>query len=426
MSSLFERTLFVTRYYPVPAHTGALRYSSQLIRTLARLSARVDVLCQIDPRSGPIPDEAFSEFSDNVSFFMQPPRTPSLAERVLSSLPHAAITHATAENREQLDELLKCHPNCIVVDHIASAWAYEQLKSYKARHAHVPIVYCTHNVERDTRLSLFYESRSRPMLLLGSLIDVLRIDRSDRRLARLSDLVTCISSVDRAKYVARYRPAQAVVVRPTYWGHVRVTRKIDTSVPRRVCLVGSFVSSPKRSNLSAFLREGYRAFVSRGIEVLVVGRMDAAHRKVVQGRWPAATFTGSVARVESYLASSRVGVIPEVAGGGFKLKSLEYVFNRVPIFALTNAVVDLPLVAEESIELFSDIPSLCRGIVDNIDNLRHLNDMQQKAFEACAAFRSEQEPQKVLDEAVIRSRSNEPAADLGSARRVACSREFGS
>ncbi len=415
-----ERTLFVTRYHPVPAHTGTLQYSAQLITILAELSDCLDVLCQSDPRRDMAADPSGPEFPDNVTFFVQPPAKPSLAERVTSPLPYAAVAHATADNRRRLSELLRQRPACVVLDHIASAWALKQVATYKARHPEVRVVYCTHNMERDTRLSLLSASWRRLAWLIGSLIDVYRIGRTDRRLARLADVWTCISSADSRRHVALYRPRHTAVVRPTYRGRVRADRTIDADVPRRICIVGSFLAATKKSNLSAFLTEGYELFAAHAVEVTVVGRMDAAHLREVQAKWPKVTFTGPVGRLDEYMDSCRIGVIPEAAGGGFPLKSLEYVFNRLPIFSLARALVDLPLVAGTNVEVLPDMGALCRAIVAQIDCTERLDAMQASAFDACAESRSARQPREVMSKALRQAQTEaEPAPGdlkLGFAR----------
>jgi hypothetical protein len=307
-----ERTLFVTRYHPVPAHTGTLQYSAQLIAILAELSDRLDVLCQSDPRRDMAADPNGPEFPDNVAFFVQPPAKPSLAERVASPLPHSAITHATADNRRRLGELLRQRPTCVVLDHIASAWAYRQVAAYKARHPEVRVVYCTHNMERDTRLSLLAASWRRPAWLIGSLIDVIRIDRTDRRLARLADLLTCISSADARRHIARYRPRHTAVVRPTYRGRVRANRTIDADVPKRICIVGSFISSTKKSNLSAFLTEGYELFAALAAAAAAV--LFGAEILTLFGPTFSAGHTALVILVFGHLVRAGTGLVGDLLG----------------------------------------------------------------------------------------------------------------
>ena len=44
----------------------------------------------------------------------------------------------------------------------------------------------------------------------------------------------------------------------------------------------------------------------------------------------ATQFTGTVPDVTRYMDEARIAIVPERNGGGFKLKVLEYVFNRIP------------------------------------------------------------------------------------------------
>jgi glycosyltransferase involved in cell wall biosynthesis len=394
---LFQRILFITRHFPIPVDDGALVYTSQLIRFAAALSKRVDVHCQSRGRGKTDSNEATADvFPGNVSFAVQPITKPLLIKKIFSTLPHAAIGHNTPENREQLDVLLRKKPECIILDHIGSAWAYDQIKNYRSRHPNVRIIYCTHNMEFDTRMLYARYSWGTPVIFMAALLDVLRIHRMERHLVNMASALTCITTSDRERYMSRYGVTRSSVIRPTYWGAVCSDRKIDSSTPRQICIVGSFVWSAKKRNLTAFLKHGYELFATKDIKVAVVGNMEAVDRVAYSKAWPGVNFTGPVDEVESYIASSRLGVIPEAIGGGFKLKTLEYVFNRLPIFALAEAIKDVPLTAGASIEIYGDMESLCRGIVAEIDNLEHLDDLQKTAFNACADFMDDSGPREAL------------------------------
>ena len=71
--------------------------------------------------------------------------------------------------------------------------------------------------------------------------------------------------------------------------------------------------------------------------------------------------------------------------GGFKLKGLDYVFNRLP----NSGDADLPYPAMpldegESIGLFDSHEALADGVVAVIDDLALLNARPEQAFAACA------------------------------------------
>src|SRR5262249_7256398 len=98
----------------------------------------------------------------------------------------------------------------------------------------------------------------------------------------------------------------------------------------------------------------------------------------------ATCFTGTVPDIEPYLDQARIAIVPERNGGGFKLKVLEYVFNRVPVFALNGSFAGVPLLHDESAMLYRDHAALARGVLEAIDDVGRLNRMQEQAFAACS------------------------------------------
>jgi hypothetical protein len=86
------------------------------------------------------------------------------------------------------------------------------------------------------------------------------------------------------------------------------------------------------------------------------------------------------------LSQARLGIVAEPAGGGFKLKSLDYVFNRLPMTALVGSVAGLPLAADDLI-LCKDEASLAAASVAILDDLDRLNRMQNSAYTACQPLR---------------------------------------
>jgi hypothetical protein len=54
-------------------------------------------------------------------------------------------------------------------------------------------------------------------------------------------------------------------------------------------------------------------------------------------------FLGFVDNLEPIFRSVRIGLVAERTGGGFKLKVLDYIFNRVPIAAIRGSIAGLPL-----------------------------------------------------------------------------------
>src|SRR5213076_3299058 len=94
------------------------------------------------------------------------------------------------------------------------------------------------------------------------------------------------------------------------------------------------------------------------------------------------TFTGSVDDVRPYMANARVALVPDLLGG-FKLKGLDYVFNRLPVLAMRIALPGMPLEDGLSVGLFDSHRGLAEGVVALIDDFDTLNRRQRAAFDAC-------------------------------------------
>ncbi len=91
---------------------------------------------------------------------------------------------------------------------------------------------------------------------------------------------------------------------------------------------------------------------------------------------------GRVADVVPYMAQARIAIVPDLLGG-FKLKCLDYIFNRLPIFAIDGAVPGLPFGAYSGILTYKSHLALALGAIAAVDNLPLLNSMQNQVFDEC-------------------------------------------
>jgi hypothetical protein len=88
------------------------------------------------------------------------------------------------------------------------------------------------------------------------------------------------------------------------------------------------------------------------------------------------------------LAQARIALVPELIGGGFKLKFLDYFFGRIPVASVNAAAAGLPAALRACLLCGEDIPSLTERVVQQIDDLDDLNRRQAAAFEhAQSSFR---------------------------------------
>jgi glycosyltransferase involved in cell wall biosynthesis len=149
-------------------------------------------------------------------------------------------------------------------------------------------------------------------------------------------------------------------------------------------IIGSYDWLPKRVNLIEFLRVADPLFAAAGVELLVVGGADPRFLESLSRTTRATRFTGPVADARAHLADARIGIAAERVGGGFKMKTLDYVFHRVPLAALAGTIPGLPVRDGKSALICPDASLLARRIIGVIDDFDTLNRMQRLAYKASA------------------------------------------
>ena len=94
---------------------------------------------------------------------------------------------------------------------------------------------------------------------------------------------------------------------------------------------------------------------------------------------------GRVDDLTPLLDQTRVGIIAEPLGGGFKLKVLDYVFQRVPTASIIGSMEGVPLRDGSDHLVFPHARALAEGVTAVIDDYARLNQLQENAFERCAS-----------------------------------------
>lgn len=396
------KAVFVTRFFPLPAATGALQYSEYLIRLFGSITESLIVLCQPSLHAfikgqgtaSHVEAAASASFPKHVLFHVLPYERPSLLRKAVALMPATTAGHNTSANRSALLEYLDQGPDIVILDHLSSAWAVGALAAHRsARPRSKPptIVYASHNSEYATRLSILKASGASHVSKLANWIESLRTRYAESKLLVSCDLLTCITKQDAMDLGRMSRKKHRnLVISPIYRGAVRTAlgEPFHTR-PRRICLVGSFLWSAKLQNLFSFLHAGYDLFRANRVEIHVVGVMRASDQHSVSIRWPGVVTTGQVEEIASHLDGCRIGVIAEDSGGGFKLKALDYAFQRVPMFALEHAVAGLELKHEQDAMLYGSMDALCRGIVAHVDNVQLLECLQANLYQSSARFLDE-------------------------------------
>jgi polysaccharide biosynthesis protein PslH len=333
------RCLWLTLADPEPRHNGQYVYSGGLIDSVAATGSEVEVLGLRRPDS-PRGDGRRDEHI--VWWLPDDPLNPiqSRFGSLASWLPHTAYRCRTAAMCRVLDDLLaRGGWDGIIFDGISVGWALPRvLEHYAGRTDRPQLIYVSHNHEESVRTQIA-ESQKVFFKRQAVRLDALKVSRLERALVDSVDFVTAITPEDLSLYRRRRCDKPMDVLTPGYRGRRLSERRISSDLPRRAVIVGSFDWIAKRMNLEEFVDVADPMFAECGAQLQAVGSAEESFLARLRHKAVATQFTGTVPDVTRYMDDARIAIVPERNGGGFKLKVLEYVFNRIPVFALSGPYV---------------------------------------------------------------------------------------
>jgi glycosyltransferase involved in cell wall biosynthesis len=384
LNPVLSRCLWICREMTHPLVSGDRVYSSGLSRALARSGVNVKFVAhegenrQRDPDGAPVDFVGVDGGTFNDYWIA-----------VSSPLPVTAGIQATAAFRRQLKQILETESfDCIVLDQLGSGWALQPVRDWVAsqpKDKQPLIIYLAHNHETAVWAGMARESQRGPLRNLMVRRNADKVARLESRLVRESNLVLTITEEDANAFSAMGAAIQPTVLTPGFSGPRAPVRQIGADTPRRIVMVGSFKWAPKEENLRQFLKVADQAFKNANIHFDVIGKVPDSLRAALEPGLQATTLHGFVEDVEPLFSNARMAVIPELIGGGFKLKLLDYLFGRLPMASIRAAAAGMPAEIREQMILADDLESLVAAIIENIDRTEQLNKMQQRGFELAEA-----------------------------------------
>jgi glycosyltransferase involved in cell wall biosynthesis len=388
------KCLWIAREIPFPADSGDRIYTAQLSQSFAHANGELTFIGIADQHTKAAPNGSAMQWKsvDGGRY--------GTARSLLSTMPLVAAMHATERYRAELRTLYAQQWDAIVFDHYASGWALREFMRTSSAHAarRPRLAYVAHNHEEKVLRAVAADSDAGLIKRAGFWQNYFKVKAMERHMVDTVDVVTAITAEDAAAFTAQSPGVKTLVLTPGYNGRVAEGRNIDASGPRHVIMVGSFRWAAKQDNLRQFLRIADGIFAKAGIVFDVVGDMPASLRKELEPGLKATVLHGFVDDPAPIYDKARIALVPEAIGGGFKLKFLDYIFQRLPVATLSDAVAGLPGELREQMIQSPDHASLAHAVVARIDDVAALETMQNTAFErARSLFRWSDRGQALLN-----------------------------
>jgi len=123
-------------------------------------------------------------------------------------------------------------------------------------------------------------------------------------------------------------------------------------------------------------------FAAANINLRVVGGGADDFVAAQHGKWAATTFTGPIDDLGPEFNRNRLGLVAEPIGGGFKLKSLDYVMRGLPIVVLDGSMSGLGLTRDVHYGGATSMEQLPAAVIEAIDDPEQLDRWSDEAAKA--------------------------------------------
>ena len=373
------RILWLARWDPRNPTDGAQLYSKGLLDGLAATGAEIEVLAYAGK------DPALAAGPSSWKFSAVPPPRKWRPLSLLTTLQSDAFRHRSRAMAEAIESRVRAGVDAVAFDYFATGWAVPIVETAQRQTGRLrPVIaYVSHNHEATLRRKVAREFSGSVPLRQILRLDAAKAARMERKLVEAADIVTSNTDVDRAAFTRQAPDKIHLTLVPAYSGPMDLGPDIGADRPRRVTMMGSLEWIAKQENLRRFIAAAEAPFAAADIELVVIGKSDAEFRRSIEASSRICRCMGFVDDPKPWLSSSRIGLMPDEIGGGFKHRYLNYIFGGLPVATIRSEAVGLPLDPDEAMIVGDTADQLVAEMVRSIDDLAALNRKRRLAFERC-------------------------------------------
>ena len=354
------KILWITYEDPFLKDSGDRIYTCNILDALLNFGYEIHLIGYYFQKSNSNNSVIKNTESTNINFTLIPFKKASKLKMIFSLAPGMIVNRKRKSYLDLLEIQLKEHKyDCIFVNHFKMIFTLKVIlkANLKSRLIHV-----SHNAEYLLSLNNAKNSN----FLLDKIIywqDCLKTKFYERKWLNHFDIITTISENDLSYYENNFKNPTNYLIRPVF--EVDNSISISKKSIKELIIVGSFIWGPKIENLLAFLNsKKFNALYTNGINLTIVGNADSSLVNKINSNYEGVFMTGKVESVKPYYDKSKIAIVPELLGGGFKLKVAEAALNKTAIFSVTGAITKCNFTAGKHFIEAQNFDKLVEKILD--------------------------------------------------------------
>lgn len=382
--------LYLTYANPEKENRGDHRYSMDTLRIFKQKDTNIHMIVMEDPDNLYVKGKSILDnYCDKVT--VVPFKAKSLARMVLSKYPASiANRHSMRFVDEVKNVLAHEQVDVIVVNHFKLAYIIEYLNDFTQKK-----VVITHDIEQDLSASV-YQGMSNLFKKMVYYWDYLKVKHYEDKYIKQYDLITAICDADK-NYFSKATNKKTILLTPIVNVKVEKQDIVKSDIThKKVIVCGNWKWGPKLENLKMLLdAKNFNALSEAGIELTIVGHADEEVIREVTSKYNNVKMTGSVDSVLPYYKDADVALVPELLGGGFKLKIAEAVSQNIPFIAIKEGLTDEDMRNGENCICVSNFEEMVVATIALLANKNVLADNARKMMQQKYSLTFNQ--QKLMD-----------------------------
>lgn len=244
--------------------------------------------------------------------------------------------------KQKLHEILQAKRyDVIFIDHLSMFFVYQTITSY-LKYDRTKLVLIQHNIEHVNIRQENHFKRSNMEKWKHVLLH-LGIEKLERKAIQKVDFVWTISEEDKKQVCKMGKDEDKIHVIAPYFNYPRIKKKEQIEKPTyKLLLLGSMSWYPNVVGTLWFIEEVFQRLI----------KIDPRYRLYIVGNNPASEIqryrseriivTGAVPSVDDYIEMCDFLIVPNVLGGGAKIKILEGIMKGIPILTTKESLVGYP------------------------------------------------------------------------------------